>query len=111
MCIRDRYINTRIEVELAFVLGRPLSGPNCTITDVLDATAYVIPALEILSSNIEMAVSYTHLDVYKRQDELHGLRHLIDDRLQLPQDGGDVDDRQVGKLADQAMDEIRLLRG
>lgn len=50
----DQYINTRIEVELAFVLGKPLSGPNCTITDVLDATAYVIPALEILSSNIEM---------------------------------------------------------
>jgi len=50
----DQYINTRIEVELAFVLGAPLSGPNCTITDVLDATAYVIPALEILSSNIEM---------------------------------------------------------
>ena len=50
----DQYINTRLEVELAFGLGRPLSGPNCTITDVLDATAYVIPALEILSSNIEM---------------------------------------------------------
>lgn len=50
----DQYINTRIEVELAFVLGKSLSGPNCTITDVLDATAYVIPALEILSSNIEM---------------------------------------------------------
>lgn len=50
----DQFIKTRIEVELAFVLGKPLSGPNCTITDVLDATAYVVPALEILSSNIEM---------------------------------------------------------
>ena len=50
----DQFTNTRIEVELAFVLGKPLSGPNCTITDVLDATAYVMPALEILSSRIEM---------------------------------------------------------
>jgi len=50
----DQFIKTRIEVELAFVLGKPLSGPHCTITDVLDATAYVLPALEILSSNIEM---------------------------------------------------------
>jgi 2-oxo-hept-3-ene-1,7-dioate hydratase len=50
----DRFIATRIEVELAFVLDRPLSGPNCTLTDVLDATAHVVPALEILSSNIEM---------------------------------------------------------
>jgi 2-oxo-hept-3-ene-1,7-dioate hydratase len=50
----DTFTNTRIEVELAFVLAKPLSGPHCTITDVLDATAYVMPALEILSANIEM---------------------------------------------------------
>jgi len=50
----DQYSNVRIEVELAFVLGRPLKGPNCTIFDVLSATEYVVPALEILSSRIEM---------------------------------------------------------
>ena len=51
----DSFSNVRIEVELAFVLGKPLSGPNCTLFDVLDATDYVVPALEILSSRIEMA--------------------------------------------------------
>jgi 2-oxo-hept-3-ene-1,7-dioate hydratase len=51
----DAYSNVRIEVELAFVLGRPLKGPDCTLFDVLDATAYVIPALEILSSRIELS--------------------------------------------------------
>ncbi len=51
----DRFSNVRIEVELAFVLGKPLSGPNCTIFDVLAATDYVVPALEILNSHIEMA--------------------------------------------------------
>lgn len=50
----DAYSNVRIEVELAFVLGQPLSGPDCTLYDVLDATKYVVPALEILSSRIEM---------------------------------------------------------
>lgn len=49
-----RFSNVRIEVELAFVLKDDLSGPNCTIFDVLRATEYVVPALEILSSRIEM---------------------------------------------------------
>ncbi|SDT25807.1 2-oxo-hept-4-ene-1,7-dioate hydratase [Microterricola viridarii] len=51
----DNFSNVRIEIELAFVLARPLSGPNCTIFDVLSATDYVIPALEILNSHIEMS--------------------------------------------------------
>lgn len=50
----DQFINCRIEVELAFVLGKPLSGPHCTLTDVLAATEYVMPALEILSAHTEM---------------------------------------------------------
>lgn len=50
----DRFSNVRIEVELAFVLSKPLSGPNTTIFDVLDATAYVVPALEILNSHLEL---------------------------------------------------------
>lgn len=51
----DNFSNVRIEVELAFVLSKPLSGPNCTIFDVLSATDYVVPALEVLNSHIEMA--------------------------------------------------------
>ncbi|MGJ9404899.1 2-oxo-hept-4-ene-1,7-dioate hydratase [Nesterenkonia aurantiaca] len=50
-----RFSNVRIEVELAFKLGKPLKGPGITVFDVLDATDYVVPALEILSSRIEMA--------------------------------------------------------
>ncbi|WP_022881229.1 2-keto-4-pentenoate hydratase [Gryllotalpicola ginsengisoli] len=49
-----RFSNVRIEVELAFVLGSALEGPGTTIFDVLRATEYVVPALEILSSRIEM---------------------------------------------------------
>ncbi|MDM7854173.1 2-oxo-hept-4-ene-1,7-dioate hydratase [Cellulomonas alba] len=50
----DAYANVRIEVELAFVLAAPLEGPGCTLDDVLRATARVTPALEILSSRIEL---------------------------------------------------------
>ncbi|MFP5404840.1 MAG: fumarylacetoacetate hydrolase family protein, partial [Gammaproteobacteria bacterium] len=51
----SRFSNVRIEVELAFVLAAPVDGPDATVFDVLRATDYVVPALEILSSRIEMA--------------------------------------------------------
>lgn len=49
-----QYTGVRIEVELAFVLKEGLAGPNVNLYDVLRATEYVVPALEILSSRIEM---------------------------------------------------------
>lgn len=49
----DAFSNVRVETEVAFVLGKELSGPGATIFDVLDATDYVVPALEILNSHIE----------------------------------------------------------
>lgn len=48
----ERFRAPRIEVELAFVLKADLKGPDCTIYDVLDATAYVTPALEILEARM-----------------------------------------------------------
>lgn len=50
----NRFLNVRIEVELAFLLKAPLEGPHCSIFDVLRATEYVVPALEILNSHIEL---------------------------------------------------------
>lgn len=49
-----QFSNVRIEVELAFMLKDTVEGPNATIFDVLRATEYIVPALEILSSRIEM---------------------------------------------------------
>ena len=49
----DRFIAPRVEVELAFVLGRPLRGPGVTLFDVLSATEYVTPAVEIIDARIE----------------------------------------------------------
>lgn len=42
----------RVEVELAFVLGQPLQGPGVTLVDVLRATDYVLPALEIVDARL-----------------------------------------------------------
>jgi len=51
----DRFSNVRVEVELAFVLAESLEGPNLTLFDAVRASEYVIPALEILSSRIELS--------------------------------------------------------
>jgi 2-oxo-hept-3-ene-1,7-dioate hydratase len=49
----DRFIATRVEAELAFVMKHRLAGPGCTLFDVLNATDFVVPALEILDTRIE----------------------------------------------------------
>ncbi|WP_413742782.1 2-oxo-hept-4-ene-1,7-dioate hydratase [Sodalis sp. RH15] len=48
----ERFIQPRIEAEVAFVMKAPLKGPGVGIIDVLNATAYVAPALEILDTRI-----------------------------------------------------------
>lgn len=49
----ERFIQLRVEAELAFVLKAPLKGPGCTIFDVMNATDYVVPALEILDARVQ----------------------------------------------------------
>src|SRR5437588_3091109 len=49
----ERFIATRVEAELAFVMSKRLSGPDCTMFDVLNATDFVVPALEILDTRIQ----------------------------------------------------------
>ncbi len=48
----DRFIQPRIEAEIAFIMKSELKGPHVTIFDVLDATDYIMPALEILDTRI-----------------------------------------------------------
>jgi 2-keto-4-pentenoate hydratase len=48
----DRYCYPRIEVEIAYVLGETLPGDGCTEADVLAATDYVAPSLELIDSRI-----------------------------------------------------------
>ena len=54
-----RFIAPRVEVELAFVLKRALEGPHITVDDVLAATDYVTPAIEIIDARIEQFDRHT----------------------------------------------------
>ena len=49
----DRFIVPRVEVELAFILKDRLKGPGCTLFDVLEATDYIVPAIEIIDARIQ----------------------------------------------------------
>ena len=48
----DRFIAPRVEAEIAFVTNREITGP-CHIGTVLQATDFVLPAVEILDSRYE----------------------------------------------------------
>ena len=54
-----RFIAPRVEVELAFVLKKKLEGGGVTVDDVLDATDYVTPAIEIIDARIEQFDRHT----------------------------------------------------
>ena len=47
------YCKPRVEVELAFVMGKRLMGPGVGLAEVLRATEYVIPAIEIVDARIQ----------------------------------------------------------
>jgi 2-oxo-hept-3-ene-1,7-dioate hydratase len=47
-----RFIQPRVEAEVAFVMQAPLSGAATTRADVKAATAFVVPSLEILDTRI-----------------------------------------------------------
>jgi len=56
----DRFIAPRVEVELAFVLKKRIEGgAQVTVEDVLEATDYVTPAIEIIDSRIEQFDRHT----------------------------------------------------
>lgn len=65
---KDHFIQPRIEAEIAFVMKAPLEG-EVTREDVLAATDYVVPSLEILDTRIV------------RQDAATGQPRLIVDTV------------------------------
>ncbi|KAE9632345.1 2-oxo-hept-4-ene-1,7-dioate hydratase [Parasedimentitalea maritima] len=54
-----RFIQPRIEAEIAFVMKASLAGEDCTRADVLMATDHVAPSLEILDTRIQRADAAT----------------------------------------------------
>ncbi|MFN8020131.1 MAG: 2-keto-4-pentenoate hydratase [Acidimicrobiales bacterium] len=48
----SRFCQPRAEIEVAFVLGQRLQGPGVTVADVVRATDYVLPSIEIVDSRV-----------------------------------------------------------
>jgi 2-keto-4-pentenoate hydratase len=48
----SRFLQPRVEPEVAFVLKRPLHGPGVTVAEAVAAVGFVLPALEIIDSRI-----------------------------------------------------------
>jgi 2-oxo-hept-3-ene-1,7-dioate hydratase len=48
----ENYCLPRVEIELAFILGKPLRGPGIGLPEVLRATEYVVPAIEIVDARL-----------------------------------------------------------
>ncbi|GGL86159.1 2-keto-4-pentenoate hydratase [Streptomyces anthocyanicus] len=60
-----RFLQPRAEGEIAFVLGRDLDRPGPSVADVLRATEFVLPAIEIVDSRIagwDLAITDTVAD-------------------------------------------------
>ena len=66
---KGRFIQPRIEAEIAFVMKAPLAGADCTRADVIAATDYVAPSLEILDTRI------------LRSDPVSGQARIITDTI------------------------------
>lgn len=83
----SQYSNVRIEAELAFVLKEDVQGPDVSVFDALRATEYVVPALEILSSRVEMEERRTIVDTISDNAALgamvYGGRPVAPDSLDL----------------------------
>ena len=48
----ENFIQPKVEFEIAFKLKKDLKGPNVTVMDVIGATDYIAPAIEIIDSRI-----------------------------------------------------------
>ena len=64
-----RFIEPRIEAEIAFITKAPISGADVTRDDVIAATEHVAPSLEILDTRI------------KRKDPQTGRARIITDTV------------------------------
>jgi 2-keto-4-pentenoate hydratase len=49
----SRYLQPKVEPEVAFVLKRPLAGPGVTVHEAIAAVDFVLPAIEIIDSRIK----------------------------------------------------------
>jgi len=49
----ENYCIPRVEPELTFILKEPLKGPNVGLIDVMRATEYVVPSIEVIDARVQ----------------------------------------------------------
>jgi len=61
------FCDPKVEIELAFMLAEDLGGDDLTVDDVLDATDYVVPAVELIAAR-----------TYRRDPKTDRTRTVVD---------------------------------
>lgn len=82
-----KVLQPRVEGEIAFILKKDLKGPNVTKDDVLLATEYIVPALEIVDSRItdwKISLADTIADNASSGMYVLGEQKYSPDQLELP---------------------------
>lgn len=76
------FCDPRIEVELAFVMKERLFGENLSVEQVLDATDYVVPALELIAARsyrVDPETGYTRTVVDTISDNAANAGYVLGD--------------------------------
>ena len=92
------FIDPRIEVEITFVLKDDLFGDDLTVGDVLAATDYVVPSLELIaarSHRVDPETGYTRKVYDTISDNAANAGIIVGDNKVKP---NDVDLRWVGAI-------------
>ncbi len=77
------FVHPKVEAEIAFILGKDIEGPAISGAQVLAATDYVIPALEIIDSRYEN-FNFTLPDVIA--DNASSSKVVLGNRLRKPEE-------------------------
>lgn len=101
----DELIHPKVEAELAFVTRAPLSGPGCHIGQVLAATDFVIPAVEIIDSRYE---NFRFDLVSVIADNASSSRFVLGARMALPDE---IDMRTLGVVMEKNGQVVELGAG
>jgi 2-oxo-3-hexenedioate decarboxylase/2-keto-4-pentenoate hydratase len=78
----ERFLQPRVEVEIAFRLRTPLAGPDVSVDDVLAATESVAPSIEIIDSRIadwKITLADTIADNASSAGVIIGPWHAVDE--------------------------------
>jgi 2-oxo-hept-3-ene-1,7-dioate hydratase len=92
------FTDPRIEVEFAFVMKKPLFGGDLTIDEVMDATDYVVPALELIAARsfrVDPDTGYSRTVVDTIADNAANAGYILGDHKIDP---GGVDLRWAGAM-------------